>query len=88
MFEPDTGQSLEDQVRRAIRLGDAGTDQTQASDAGRGLTGLFHGDRKHAGTLQGFPEHLPVAGLKNTKGQQVVGKKDRLGQDHHPNLFR
>jgi hypothetical protein len=43
-----------------------------------GFLGI-HGNGKHSRAFEGTLYHGAVAGFKNVKGQQVVGKKDSFG---------
>ena len=88
MVEPDPGDSLENQVGGAVRLCHTGSNQAQPSHRRGGLTGLLHSHRKHPRAFQGLGQHLPVAGFKNSQRKKMVREKDRLRQDHYPNLFR
>jgi hypothetical protein len=87
MLKANPGQSLQDEVGSSVRLLNARANEAQSTDpAGRPFW-IIHGDRKHPGAFKGLAQHFAIPGLKNVEGKQVVGEKDRLGQNHYPHLF-
>ena len=60
MVEPYAGDSLQNQLGGAVRLGHTRSNQPQPSHRRGGLTGLFHGHRKHPRAFQGLGQHFPV----------------------------
>jgi hypothetical protein len=70
------------------RPGEALANQSQTTDPASGATGILHCHGKHPRAFQGLGQHFPVPELKNPQGKKMVGKKDRLGQNHHPHLLR
>jgi hypothetical protein len=54
MIEADSGQPLQNQVGSAVRLLDAGANQSQTTDPASGATGILHCHGKHPGTLECF----------------------------------
>ena len=87
VIQTDAGEALQNQMGGAVGLGDTGPDEAETADAGGGLARLLHGDGKHAGTFQRLGEHVPVAGLEDPQREEMMGKEDRLGQNHHPDLL-
>ena len=91
LLQLHASQALQDQMRRAVLVGDRHPDQAKAGDFRWRLAlaaGPAHGNGKEAIGVQGIGEHLPIARLENVERQQRLGEQRGVGEGHHRHFTR